>query len=194
MSSVAHRRPQASRVLVNIASTIVALVAAAWACGLRFNLTSSLPVGLYQLTPGRSVLPGSIVLVCLPEPIAIFAKTRGYLYRGWCADGIEPIGKVVAAMAGDSVAVTEGGIIVNGALVAHTRPSAADSHGRKMPTLRRTPDVVSSDSVWLYSPFSESSFDSRYFGPVATARVVAVVRPLVVISGPTHGTLPGHWW
>lgn len=169
------------RALLAVACALFAAATTGWACGVRFNLTASMPVGLYRLTRGRPTR-GSTVLVCLPAQVAAFAKGRGYLRSGSCPDGVEPVGKVVAAKLGDSIAVTEAGILVNGVLVAGTRPLLEDARGRSLPQLRRSPRIVTEDSVWLYSPYSARSFDSRYYGPVAAADIMAMVRPILLLS------------
>src|SRR5437016_8368195 len=79
----------------------VVLFAVAWLAGLRLNLTSSLPAGLY-LASGAAAARGALILVCLPPRVARFAKERGYVPRGGtCPGGIVPVGKPVLAMAGD---------------------------------------------------------------------------------------------
>lgn len=140
-----------------------------------------MPVGVYRSTSGGPVR-GSTVLACLPASVARLARGRGYVRSGSCRDGVEPVGKMVVAAGGDSVALTAEGIFVNGATIPGTRPLMTDARGRALPQLRRVQSIVPPDSVWLYSPFSQRSFDSRYFGPVATADVVAVVRPVLVFK------------
>jgi type IV secretory pathway protease TraF len=70
--------------------------------GLRFNLSPSLPRGVYLLTPlRRAPRPGDLVLACPPEPAAALARRRGYLDPGPCPGGTRPLGKLVLAAAGD---------------------------------------------------------------------------------------------
>ena len=59
---------------------------------------------------------------------------RGYVPRGGhCPDGLTPIGKMVAALPGDTVVLTTDGITVNGALQSHSRALATDLKGRGLP-------------------------------------------------------------
>src|SRR2546428_5082942 len=142
----------------------VALLAAGWLAGLRLNLTGSLPVGLYVISPSLPVR-GALVLACLPAKVAAFAYSRGYVPRGEeCPNGVAPIGKPVAAIAGDTVAVTAAGLFVNGVPVPNSRALATDRKGRPLPQLRATRSVVQPGTIWIVSSYSRFSFDSRYFG------------------------------
>jgi conjugative transfer signal peptidase TraF len=161
----------------------VILTAAASSIGLRFNLTSSLPIGLYRVTRDAPTLErGAIVLYCLPPPVAGFAHNRGYVPRGGqCPGGLTPIGKMVAALPGDTVVLTTVGITVNGALQSHSRALATDLKGRGLPQLSRRAYVIARDYVWLFAP-SERSFDSRYLGPLMARNVLARVEPVWIAA------------
>jgi conjugative transfer signal peptidase TraF len=161
----------------------VILTAAASSIGLRFNLTSSLPIGLYRVTRDAPTLErGVIVLYCLPPPVAGFAHNRGYVPRGGqCPGGLTPIGKMVAALPGDTVVLTTVGITVNGALQSHSRALATDLKGRGLPQLSRRAYVIARDYVWLFAP-SERSFDSRYLGPLMARNVLARVEPVWIAA------------
>jgi conjugative transfer signal peptidase TraF len=156
----------------------VVLVAAANHLGLRFNLTSSLPIGLYRVTNDSPTLErGAIVLYCLPPPLAGFAHDRGYVPRGGqCPGGLTPIGKIVVALPGDTVALTSAGITVDGRLQLHSRPLISDRSGKRLPRLAGGSYVVRSGYTWLFAP-SDRSFDSRYLGELSTTNIVARVRP-----------------
>jgi conjugative transfer signal peptidase TraF len=155
------------------------LIAATWIGGLRLNLTRSMPIGLYRITRGLPVR-GATVLVCLPSDIAAFARKRGYVpHGGVCAHGTVPIGKVVLGVSGDTVTVLPAGLLLNGAPVPNSRTLASDHLGRSLPRLPYGTRVLGCGTLWLHSPYSAWSFDSRYFGPVHREFVVAVVRPML---------------
>lgn len=162
-----------------LAAAGVALTTAVIARGadIRFNLSESMPIGVYIVTD-RAIERGSIVLACLPPGAAFLARQRHYISRGSCADGTAPVGKVVAARGGDTVAATLGGLTVNGYLLPNSRPLLFDSEGR--PLARTAPlwSVVPAGEAWIVSPYSPRSFDSRYFGPVPESTIVERVRPL----------------
>src|SRR6266853_6090616 len=155
------------RVLAGTSSLILAAVVT-WVAGLRVNLSGSMPIGLYRVST-EPAARGAMVLACLPMDVAVVARSRGYVPHGTCPGATAPIGKVVLAMVGDAVEVTTEGLLVNGRPVQNTKPLPVDAVGR---SLRRFPDgtyIVGRDDVWLYSPYSKRSFDSRYFGPLPLA-------------------------
>jgi conjugative transfer signal peptidase TraF len=137
---------------------------------LRVNYTRSLPIGLYRTVRGGSIARGATVLVCLPAPVALFARERGYLWRGSCPGYAARVGKLVLAAEGDVVCLTQSGLSVNGRLMPRTAPLQTDSKGRDIVHYPYGVYTVARNEVWLYSPYHRS-FDSRYFGPVSTANV-----------------------
>jgi conjugative transfer signal peptidase TraF len=183
-SKALSRYPRAHLFFGLIAFGVV-LAAAASSVGLRFNLTSSLPIGLYRVTKDSPTIErGAIVLYCLPPAVAGFAHNRGYVPRGGqCPGGLTPIGKMVAALPGDTVVLATDGITVNGALQSHSRALASDLKGRELPHLRGGPYVVQRDYIWLLAP-SERSFDSRYLGPLVARNVLARVQPVWIAAVP----------
>ena len=163
------------------ASSLLAAAVVTWFAGLRVNLSGSMPIGLYRVS-SRPPVKGDMVLACLPADVAVFARSRGYVPNGRCPGATAPIGKVVLALAGDSVEVTAEGLLLNGHAVRNTRPLAVDAAGR---SLRRFPDgtyVVGQDEMWLYSPYSKRSFDSRYFGPLPLSAIRNRVLPLWTVE------------
>jgi conjugative transfer signal peptidase TraF len=146
--------------------------------GFRLNLTGSLPLGLYRTVPGPLVR-GARVLVCLPPGVAAYARARGYVPRGgWCPGGVLPVGKPVLALPGDTVTVTATGLRVNGVPVPNSRALATDHLGRPLPRLALGPQVVHPGTLWVVSTYVRTSFDSRYFGPVALTAVRSYLRPV----------------
>ena len=157
---------------------LLLLVTTAWHGGVRLNLTSSLPVGLY-LETGDAPTRGSIVMACLPPDMARLARERSYVPRGVrCSGGTGPIGKMVLALAGDTVVVSASGLEVNGCPVPNSRPRPFDSRGRPLPNPRKGRYILRAGELWLASPYSLLSFDSRYFGAIAARSVLSVVRPI----------------
>lgn len=170
-----------SRRVLTGASSVLLAVVVTWLAGLRVNLSGSMPVGVYRVS-NEPPVKGAVVLACLPAGIAVFARARGYVSSGNCAGATAPIGKVVLAMVGDSVEVTDTGLIVNGRPVENTMPLAADAAGRSLPRIPGGVYVVGRDEVWLYSPYSKRSFDSRYFGPLSLSSVLDRVLPLWTVE------------
>ena len=148
------------------------------ASGVRVNVSPSLRLGVYRIAHAP-VVRGATVLLCLPAAIASIARERGYLWRGPCSGGVAPLGKMVAAMAGDTVDVTARGVLVNGRLLARSVPLLVDTRRRLLtPAFGRL--VLAQGELWVHGDADPRSFDSRYFGPVSTDDVRAVIVPVFV--------------
>lgn len=163
--------------LLGIGVALLAIAVVAYASGIRLNMSGSIPPGLYRMTGGPPVR-GVTILACLPSAAAQFARDRGYVPSGSCDDGSAPVGKVVAAAAGDTVQVSDLGVFVNGALLRNSAPLVHDSKGRPLPVLRVAAHVVPNGEIWLVSSYSPQSFDSRYVGGIAASRVRSRVELL----------------
>ncbi|HLW69294.1 MAG TPA: hypothetical protein VKS22_01600, partial [Candidatus Binataceae bacterium] len=80
--------------MVGSAFSMALLVSLAWVLGLRISLTdSAAPAGIYRMVPGVFVERGELVGACLPPSIAQEGLARGYLSKGDCPDGAEPVAK-----------------------------------------------------------------------------------------------------
>jgi conjugative transfer signal peptidase TraF len=168
------------RVTIIAALPTACLAIAAHILGLRVNLSPSIAPGIYRLT-NDPIARGTTVLVCLPPPLSALARSRGYISAGSCVDGNAPIGKVVAAVVGDTVEVTNTGLAVNGERLPNTRPLVNDHDGRALPHVAHGRYVVPADQIWLISTHSSRSFDSRYFGPLSSTQIVSRVRPVLTL-------------
>jgi conjugative transfer signal peptidase TraF len=158
---------------------------------LRFNLSPSLPRGLYRLDVGSGARAGDLVLACPPPAFARLALARRYLRRGACPGGSRPLGKLVLAVAGDRLEVGGGTIALDGRPLPATASLAADAAGRPLPRVPPGARRVGSGQVWLVSPHP-LSLDSRYFGPIAAAQVLGRLVPLLTAGGADPGALTGE--
>ena len=134
---------------------------------LVWNASASVAVGLYRVIPG-ALERGDFVLVLIPKSIEKLAAGRGYLPGGI------PLIKRVAAVAGDDVCAFDGAIVVNGGIFARQRK--VDRAGRSLP--RWTECRALAGGEFLLLGDAPDSFDSRYFGPVSSARVIGRLAPL----------------
>ncbi len=151
---------------------------------LRIAFTdSACPPGIYHaaaLRPGDALTRGELVLVCLPEALARFALERGYLARGAeCGDGIEPVGKRIGALTGDTVAIAPDHVVVDGVPLPTSASRRRDSHGRAVPHIDFGNYRVRDGEVWLFGEADPRSWDSRYFGPLPTNAVRAQLMPVI---------------
>jgi len=154
--------------------------------GIRINLTDSMPLGFYRMTPGK-IERGSIAMICpdLTNPAVRVAYERGYFPARWfaCEGGVAPLLKPVLALPGDLVEVAQEGIRVNGQEIENSGRLASDSAGRPLPWLASSGEVPARH-VWLFSNYSPASFDSRYFGTVETSAILGKMEPVAVLD--TH--------
>lgn len=157
-------------------STPALLVESAARLGLRYNHSGSLPEGLYREVPG-TVHAGDLAAACLPATAAEIGRGRGYVGRGFCPGGVEPVLKVVVAVAGDRVELSPDGVSVDGTALPLTAPRHRDRHGRGLVAYPFGSYQVPAGAVWLYAPHP-ASWDSRYWGPVDASAIIGPVRPL----------------
>jgi conjugative transfer signal peptidase TraF len=151
------RCPRSSLVLGVL--VLAAVVSTRW---VRLNLSPSVPLGLYRLTPVPPVLTRGM-LVLTPVP----ASVQPWRSR-WT-----PLLKPVAALAGEEVCVHQGELWVAGQGYG---PVYGEAHGRPLPQLQGC-HVVPEGTVFLASP-APRSLDGRYFGTTPVADVTAGAVPL----------------
>ncbi len=170
------RRRGAIMLLSTSLVAIAGLVTAATVGGYRLNLTPSEPLGLWRIQAvRRSAEIGDLVFVC-PPATAMFeeARRRGYLRRGLCAGGFAPLIKMIAALPGQHVEITDH-VVIDGGSLAASVVRKTDGEGR---TITPYPGgIVPSGHLYLYSSFA-SSYDSRYFGPLPDSGLLGLARPV----------------
>lgn len=150
--------------------------------GLRVNLTSSLPKGVYRLTdetPER----GDFVTFCLESsnPFCGVAKERGYLITGACPSGLQPLLKRLAGLPGDSVEITLNGLVLNSSLLPGTVRPERDSHGRPVPPSLLSGGPIPDGQALVLSQTHAGSFDSRHFGLVSFD-ALKKVKPVFIME------------
>lgn len=157
--------------------SLVALFAPAWlpadptrTLRLIYNASDSAPRGFYVVRQTH-VTHGDWVITRLPPDAAALAAERQYLPTNI------PLLKRVAAMYGEHVCVRDGRVTINGQDIA--RALEQDSMGRAL-----TPwygcRLLAEDEFFLLSEHHESSFDSRYFGPVSRMALLGIAVPIWV--------------
>jgi len=148
----------------------------------RLNVSPSVPVGVYRLDANSRPAHGLLMLVCLPESLGTFGRMRGYLLRGDCPGHAAPVGKRVLALSGDTVQVTARGLVLNGVVVAQSRPLRVDGHRRLLTILAIGSYIVGPGEVWVFAPDSPRSWDSRYFGAVPASGLQGRLLPIWTIT------------
>lgn len=171
------RTPSPLSPLLYVGGFLLLVAALAYLAGVRFTLTPSVPRGLYLYTDDP-IEVGRLATFCPPPDAAAYALARGYLRRGPCPGGVEPLGKYVLAVPGDTVAISPEGIRVNGTEVPNSAVHHRDRIGRELPHFAFGEHIVGPDSLFMFSGHHPRSFDSRYFGPVPASSIISAARPL----------------
>jgi len=140
-----------------------------------YNASDSVPRGWYRIGPTGSLHVGSIVLARLPTEAAALAAQRGYLPERI------PLLKPIRAMSPQRVCVQGGIVQIDG--MALTAVLTVDRLGRRLPVWRQC-RALHINELFLLSTTNPASFDSRYFGPVATSAVIGTAQPLWTWSAP----------
>lgn len=164
-----RRRPRAVLALTLFGLGLIGLATLARpAPWLVWNASTSAPIGLYRVLPGKPIR-GDLVLVRTPSSVRQLAAERGYLPQN------VPLVKRVAALDGDIVCAADDVISVNGRVVAERL--AHDRLGRPLPAWTGC-HLLDDGEVFLLMDGVSNSFDGRYFGPVRRAAIIGRLAPL----------------
>lgn len=131
-----------------------------------YNASPSMPQGFYTRI-NASIVRGSIVTVRARDAAPAYASARGFI------DANDRFLKRVVASSGDMVCAHGEIVVVNRTTIIERQ--TLDSAGRALPSwsgCRRLADEV------LLIGDTADSFDSRYWGPIATQEIEGVWRRL----------------
>lgn len=176
-SSVMYSMPGLRRywpVLAGGVLLMLAVMPSVYDAGLQqwmFNTTSSIPKGLYRLHHDgdrRPLIAGDIAVYSIPRAVLDLVIERRYL------DPDHALMKPVTAKAGDHVCTDNRQVLVNNRPYGRVRET--DSAGRALPWFRFCGTVT--DGLFLTFINDDRSFDSRHYGPVKKADIVARATPL----------------
>ena len=134
-----------------------------------WNVSDSVPLGLYRLRPADKLFVTELVAVQPPEPLATFLDLNGYLSVGI------PMLKRVLALPGQTVCRSGRTISVDKIDMGEARER--DSRGRPLPVWHGC-RVVGEDELFLMNWQSKDSLDGRYFGPIAVSAVIGRAFPV----------------
>jgi type IV secretory pathway protease TraF len=90
--------------------------------------------------------------------------------------------KPVIAVAGDVVEIGPDAVTVNNRRFNASASATVASLGRALPHPVWGRYIVGADELWLVSTRVPNSWDSRYLGPVSTAQVWSVARPVWTVD------------
>lgn len=134
-----------------------------------WNVTASVPTGLYAIRGKASLHVGERVAIEPPPTLRQLLAERRYLPVG------VPLIKRIAAVSGQRICRFRHGVTIDGALVGIAR--ARDRLGRPLPAwfgCRR----LRSGELFLMNPAAPDSFDGRYFGVFGMPHVIGRATPV----------------
>jgi conjugative transfer signal peptidase TraF len=150
---------------VLVVSTIVAQPTALY----MWNVSGSVPIGLYRLHPNGRLAVTQLVAVQSPEPLATFLADRRYLPRGI------PLLKRVLALPGQTVCRDQ--LVVTVDRIEMGAARVHDSRGRPLPVWQGC-RVIAVGEIFLMNWQSADSLDGRYFGMLPTSSIIGTIEPL----------------
>lgn len=136
---------------------------------LVWNVSSSAPIGLYDLSAPRDLQVGDLVAVMPDKPLADFLVERGYIGRD------VPLLKRVMALPGQQVCRTGNAITVDAVPLGEALDR--DRRGRELPFWQGCRRIADGN-IFLMNPDVRDSLDGRYFGPIATKSVIGLATPI----------------
>ncbi|SPH23890.1 hypothetical protein DEA8626_02967 [Defluviimonas aquaemixtae] len=159
-------------------SLIVLPVIATWSPRVLWNVSASVPVGLYRLHPVERLAIGDLVAVAPLPALSDFLASRGYLPRG------VPLLKHVVALEGALVCRSGDRITVDDRPLGDAH--AQDRVGRALPIWQGC-HRLGAGEVFLMNPEAPDSLDGRYFGLLPRTSITARLTPLWTVSGGSTG-------
>lgn len=136
---------------------------------LIWNISASVPIGLYSLEPADALEVTDLVAVMPPPPLAAFLIARGYLGEG------TPLLKRVMGLPGQEVCRLGDAITVDGVPLGEAL--RRDRLGRDLPVWQGCRRIAPGH-LFLMNPDVSDSLDGRYFGPISGGTVIGRAMPL----------------
>ncbi|MBO2558961.1 conjugative transfer signal peptidase TraF [Shewanella algae] len=157
------------------------VVSSLYFLGVRFNHSSSYPLGIYLIKDGSDYELGDLVLFCPPKSRTIGeAVKRGYMMAGYCQSGSEPVIKKIFGSSGDIIELR------NGVVFRNSEPTnfpvlSFDRAGRNLSFYGG--GEISEKMFFMVSDYQPYwSFDSRYFGPIPSINIIGKIEPLIIFE------------
>jgi len=141
---------------------------------IMFQITPSLPKGIYRIDHPDRIDKGMICVFDIPRNVNGLMKTRG-----WLPEHLNfYLTKPVVAKQGDVVEVSTAGIYINGKYFGPVKQN--DSQGLPLPRIYCK--YVLRQGEYFFASTYNNSFDSRYFGTVRKENIRWVEKPLIVFG------------
>ena len=141
---------------------------------IMFQITPSLPKGIYWIDHPDRIDRGTICVFDIPRNVYGLMKSRR-----WLPEHLRfYLTKPVVAKQGDIVEVSAAGLYINGKYFGPVKQY--DSQGLPLPRIYRK--YVLRQGEYFFASTYNNSFDSRYFGTVRKENIRWVERPLIVFG------------
>jgi conjugative transfer signal peptidase TraF len=134
-----------------------------------WNVSESVPIGLYRLQPVHRLSVTDLVAIRPPEPLATFLDFNGYLPIG------VPMLKRILALPGQTVCRTGLTIAVDDIELGQARER--DARGRPLPGWQGC-HLLSAGQIFVMNWQSADSLDGRYFGSIPASAVIGQAIPV----------------
>jgi len=134
-----------------------------------WNMTASVPTGLYLIRGTASLHVGERVAIDPPPELRRLLAKRHYLPVGI------PLLKRIAAVRGQRVCRFAHGVTIDGNFVGAAR--SRDRLGRPLPAWFGCHKLLSGE-LFVMNPAAPDSFDGRYFGMLRMAQVIGRAVPI----------------
>lgn len=146
--------------------------------GVRINTTGSIPKGIY-ITSKHPIEKNQYVIFC-PPPSELFdeAKQRGFFSSGVCPNNYGYMMKRVAAASGDTIAILDDGVYVNGERLPNSTPLRKDGRKADLPYIRIKQNTLKKDELLLMADNDPTSWDSRYYGVIQKNQIQSAIIPI----------------
>lgn len=134
-----------------------------------WNITASVPTGLYIIRGKQSIHVDERVAIQPPHKLSKLLAERGYLPVGI------PLLKRAAAVSGQRVCRFAHGVTIDGKFVGVAR--SFDRRSRPLPSwfgCRR----LAEGELFVMNPDAPDSFDGRYFGVLSMTAVIGRATPI----------------
>ncbi|MBF9151698.1 S26 family signal peptidase [Novosphingobium jiangmenense] len=134
-----------------------------------WNVSASVPTGLYAIRGRASLHVGERVAIEPPVPLRSLLAERHYLPAG------VPLLKRVAAVSGQRVCRFGHGVTIDSRFAGVAR--ARDSHGRPLPAWAGC-HTLHTGELFVMNLAAPDSFDGRYFGKLRVSNVIGRAAPV----------------
>jgi conjugative transfer signal peptidase TraF len=150
-----------------------------------FNDTPSIPTGLYRIVhPDEPLHTGDIISFCLPKKAAEYSYQSGYISTGTCYGKYQQIAKMIIAVPGDKVVLTDNSITVyhNNSSIPISYNTPTHVKGKNGYAKRFIKNgVYHTTGYWVYGYYDYLySYDSRYYGAIPIDSIRHTLKPFLL--------------